>query len=168
MRLRTLEYKDIPYMLEWMHDLTINCFFRFDANAQTYESVKEFIEVAQRDETNKHFAVVDENDEYQGTISLKNIDLENLKAEYAVCFRYSAHGKGYATFATDKILNYAFESLGLNRIYLNVLAKNGRANTFYKKYGFSYEGQTKEDIIIRGEGLDLNWYRMLKSEIKSE
>lgn len=163
MKLRMLEKKDIPYMLEWMHDPTINCFFRFDAESQTEESVNAFIEKSRIDTTNQHFAVVDDNDIYQGTISLKNIDYDNEKAEYAVCFRKSAQGKGYSSFATKKILRYAFKDLKLNRIYLNVLKKNERANAFYKKIGFVYEGCTKEDIIINGEKMDLNWYGFLKT-----
>lgn len=168
MRLRTLEKKDIPFMLEWMHDPTVNCNFRFDAKNQTEKTVNAFIEEAQNDELNKHFAIVNDQDEYQGTISLKNIDRDNLKAEYAVCFRQCAQGKGYASFATKEILQYAFGELDLNRVYLNVLVQNKRANAFYKKFGFIYEGQTKEDVIIRGEKMDLNWYRILEKEYKEK
>ena len=65
-------------------------------------------------ETNVNYAIVDDNDEYMGTISLKNIDLENKKAEYAICIRNCAMGKGFSKMATDEILRIAFEELDLN------------------------------------------------------
>lgn len=164
MKLRELKEKDAPLMLEWMHDDEINKNFRFNAKDQTIETAKVFIKNANEDTANKHFAVVDENDEYLGTISLKNIDHDNLKAEYAVCFRKKAQGTGAAQWATQAILEYGFKTLHLNRIYLNVLSENKRAIRFYEKMGFIYEGETKEDVIIRGEKKDLKWFRILKSE----
>lgn len=164
MKLRTLQLKDAPYMLEWMHDPEINKNFRFNAEAQTIETVQKFIKLAQSDKNNKHFAIVNENDEYQGTISLKDIDLDNLKAEYAICLRKCAQGKGTAQFATKAILDFGFNEIGLNRIYLNVLSENIRANRFYQKFGFVFEGETMEDIIIREKRKNLKWYRILKNE----
>ena len=61
-------------------------------------------------------------------------------------------------------MRIAFYELGLKRVYLNVITENKRANAFYKKIGFVYEGTFKKHILINGELKDLNWYRMLKEE----
>ncbi len=166
MYIRQLEKIDASYMLEWMHDERVNRYFRFDAANQTMDDVINFIEKSQIDLRNKHFAVVDDSDIYQGTVSLKGIDYTNLKAEYAVCFRYSAQGKGYSQFGTKKILDYAFNELSLNRIYLNVLSSNNRANHFYEKMGFVFEGETVEDLKINDKFENLKWYRILKEEFE--
>ena len=42
-RLRRLEEKDIPGMLEWMHDPEVNRWFRFDAASMTQERAERFI-----------------------------------------------------------------------------------------------------------------------------
>ena len=68
-RLRRLEEKDIPGMLEWIHDPEINRWFRFDADAMTEERVKRFIDES-FSEKSRHYAITNENDEYLGTISL--------------------------------------------------------------------------------------------------
>ena len=47
-----------------------------------------------------HMEIVDETDEYLGTISLRDIDLENMTAEYDITTRTKAHGKGFAFRAT--------------------------------------------------------------------
>ncbi len=152
-RLRKLEAKDAPFMLEWMHDPTINCFFRFDASDMTLDKCIDFINVS---DGNVHFAIVDDNDEYLGTVSLKNITEKD--AEYAISTRKKAHGTGAALRATEMILKYAFSELKLARVYLNVLVDNKRANAFYKKAGFMFWYAEKNVIDIKGETKDLNWY----------
>lgn len=167
MRLRLLEDSDIAGMLEWMHDPNVNCFFRFNAEEMTAEKVSAFIKQANDEIEQKisyNFAISNENDEYLGTISLKNVDWSSRVAEYAISMRTSAQGKGIATNATNEILRYAFEELGLNRVFLNVLYENEKAIRLYEKCGFRYEGIFKEHINIRGKNRTIKWYAIMKDE----
>ena len=75
--LRELQEKDTEGMLEWIKDPEINCFFQFDADSRNRERVLEFIRNINNDEKSRHYAIVDKDDEYLGTISLKNIDDKN-------------------------------------------------------------------------------------------
>lgn len=156
--LRQLEMKDAPMMLEWMQDPSIACFFRFDAQNMTIADCEKYISSSDSDTRSKHFAIADENDEYLGTISLKNIDHDKKEAEYAISTRKKAHGTGAAMAATKEILRIAFEELGLKRVYLNVLKENARANAFYKKAGFQFDYCEENAVEIHGEKKDLNWY----------
>lgn len=150
-------------MLEWMKDPEINCFFRFDPNKMTEESSLIFIENSMTNE-NKNYAVVNDEDEYFGTISLKHIDLIDRTAEFAVSFRAAAIGTGASSFATKEIFRIAFEELNLNRLYLNVLSDNERAIKFYNKMGFEYEGEFKEHININGKTRNLKWFGIVRSK----
>ncbi len=145
-------------MLECMTDPEITRFFRFDASKISLESCLDYIGRAQDDPNTLHFAIADEADEYLGTISLKDVDLDKKQAEYAVSTRKKAHGTGAALEATRLILQYAFDTLGLERVYLNVLAENGRANAFYRKAGFRFLKTEPEALELRGERRALNWY----------
>lgn len=165
-KLRKLCEKDVEGMLEWMHEPTINQFYRFDAQHMTIDSAQKFINDAQAFDVTRHYAVVDDNDEYLGTVSLKGIDETNGKAEYAIAIRKKFHGTGVSSQATNEILKIAFLELGLNKVYLNVLENNLRANGFYRKYGFVFEGVFREDVNIRGKLLNLSWYSILKDEFK--
>ena len=158
-KLRKLQEKDILGMLEWMHNPQINCFFRFDAKDMNYEKAYKFI--MNDSESDMHFAIVDEQDEYIGTISLKNIDIQHKKAEYAISVRERWHGSGVAKEATEMLLKYAFEELKLHRVYLNVLSDNIRAVRFYEKCGFQFEGEFKDDLWLCGEWKTLKWYAMV-------
>lgn len=167
MRLRKLVEKDAEGMLEWMHDPEIQKRFRFDAGQQNMDSVLNFIKHADIkliDGADMHYAIADENDEYLGTISLKNIELTDKKAEYAISLRRKAQGKGIAFAATKEILRLAFECYGFERIYLNVLADNEKAIRLYEKVGFVYEGAFRKHLFLGGEYKTLKWYSMLKEE----
>lgn len=161
MKIRKLEKKDIDAMLEWMHDQKINQFFRFPAAEMTKESVEIFIKNSYTDE-NRHYALVDDSDEYLGTVSLKNINYEDMNAEYAISMRKCTWGTGAAALATKYILQIAFDELNLQKVYLNVLSNNERAVAFYKKIGFSYVGESKKHIKIKGRFYDLKWYEIQK------
>ena len=161
-RLRPLEEKDAVGMLEWMTDPAITRFFRFDATKMTLDSCKAFISESGKQPNCRHWAIVNGNDEYLGTISLKEI--RNGEAEYAISTRAKAHGTGAAMEATRQLLELAFGELGLKRVYLNVLADNGRANAFYRKAGFRFTHTEKAALTIRGEEKDLNWYEIERAD----
>lgn len=164
MILRPLAITDAERMLEWMHNDNVTEFFRFNGSEATIESVTEFIIASSNNKNTRHYAAADDNNRYMGTVSLKNIDLENKNAEYAISLHQDAIGKGYARFATDEILNIAFNELHLHRVYLNVLSKNIRAIKFYEKYGFKFEGEFKEHLLHKGKLENLKWYAISKDE----
>lgn len=173
-KLRRLKEKDAPFMAEWMHDPEISQYFQKDMRSITLGDAERFCREAGRTEhieegSSVHYAIVEEGvDEYLGTISLKEIDLRNRSAEYAVSTRKRAHGKGIAAQATRLILREGFERLNLHRIYLNVLSDNVRAVKFYEKAGFRFEGEFTDSIMVRGEWKSLKWYAMLETEFVTE
>ena len=165
MILRKIEYKDVPLMLEWMKDQSITDNFKIDFSQFSEDDVKKFVDTSYQDHE-KHYAIVNETDEYLGTISLKHIDLVDLDAEYAICLRKKAQGTNVAYQATKELIEYGFNQLGLNKIYLNVLTENIRANKFYLKFGFKFD-KLENDVIIKGVKKELNWYYMTRSEYEN-
>lgn len=168
-RLRELRAGDAQFMMEWMHDPDIQKCFRKDMLSITFNEVIDFCDKSiipnlLKTGDSLHFAIADENDEYLGTISLKNIDLENSIAEYAIVTRRKAWGKGIAFEATELILKKAFDTYGLQRIYLNVLADNVAAINLYEKSGFKFEGEFREHLRMGDTRKNLKWYGILSSE----
>ncbi len=72
--------------------------------------------------------------------------------------------------ATQEILRYAFEELGLHKVYLNVLEDNVRAQKLYEKCGFVYEGSAVDAVKINGMYKTLKLYGIINrlSSLKSE
>lgn len=154
--LRPLQDKDAPRMVEMMQDAQTVRYLQIGGPGYTLETALGFIRGTDDETRHLHRAVVDENDVYQGTISLKNIDHEKKEAEYAISMHPQAQGKGAAAAGTRAIVALAFRELGLQKVYLNVLEENARANRFYQKCGFRFTHSSPFDY--KGENKVLNWY----------
>lgn len=160
--LRPLERRDAERMLEWMRDEDVTRYLTIGGSGVTLEKALGFIDSARDETVNLHRAIVDENDIYLGTVSLKRIDRHLLEAEYAISLHAEAIGRGVAKIATGGILACAFESLGLRRVYLNVMEDNQRAVKFYEKFGFRFTGTTS--AVLAGQERCLRWYERLNDE----
>lgn len=135
MKLRKLEKKDAPLMLEWMHDPSVVEYMQADFAGKSLEDCKTFISAAQNRNDSVHLAVTDDHDEYQGTVSLK--DIKDGSAEFAITVRASAMGRGFSQYAMAEIIRMGFEDFGLTRIYWCVNPANKRAVRFYDKNGYT-------------------------------
>ncbi len=166
-KLRRLEKKDVPFILEWMKDDELNQFFRFDAKTITEQTVLNFVENSFSD-ISKNYAITLDDDEYLGTISLKEINQKDKSTEYAVALRKKAIGKGVAKSATLEVLKTAFKDLKLNKVYLNVYADNLRAAKLYEKCGFKKTGYLKQHVYLNGVYKDLLLYEILSEEFSYE
>lgn len=72
-----------------------------------------------------------------GSVYLRDIDREKGTAEYgAFIGEEKALGCGYGTQAARLILDYGFDTLGLEYIFLRLLEKNSGARRSYEKAGF--------------------------------
>lgn len=164
MLLRPLMAQDAPRMLEWMHDENVTRYLRINGADATLQDAQDFIASTADESRNLHRAIVNDKDEYLGTISLKNIDRKKLEAEYAIAMHSSAIGTGAAFWGSGEIFKIAFEELQLNRVYLNVLAENQRAVRFYQKLsslGLEPEGQTMTEI--NGVQKPLLWFAVRRN-----
>ncbi len=136
MKLRKLKTKDAPYMLEWMHDVDVVQHLNNDFGNKTIEDCRGFIIDSENDLLNLNLAIVDNKDEYMGTVSLKNIDIINGVAEFAIAIRKCAMGKGYSKMAIERIIRIGIAKYGLKMIYWCVNNDNKRAIRFYEKNGY--------------------------------
>ncbi len=168
-QLRELREDDAPLMLEWMHDTEVQKGLQKNMLSMQIEDAEKFCrnskipnEIQSGDSLN--YAIVDESDEYIGTISLKDIDLVNMSAEYAISTRRKAWGKGYAGQASKLLLDKAFNCYKLHKVYLTVLADNERAIHLYEKCGFKKEGQLREHILKDHKYIDWCLYGILANE----
>ena len=134
MKLRKLEKKDAPLMLEWMHDASVTNWLQADFKHMTIENCLGFIERSKDETQDLHLAIVDDEDNYMGTVSLKHI--ENHKAEFAIVVRAEASVKGYASFGMKEIIRIGLEERQLKNIYWCVSPNNQRAIKFYNKNGY--------------------------------
>ena len=102
--LRRLKIKDASYMYGWMKDEKVLEGLSNKFQNLTFQDCIDFIERSRDDLTDVHRAIVDSNDEYMGTISLKHLDAERKTAELAIVLRSEASGEGYGRCAMQDII----------------------------------------------------------------
>src|SRR5690554_6054415 len=99
------------------------------------------------------------NDVYLGEIVLNEIDHVVRSANLRLAMRPAYRGRGYGTEAIWLMLGLAFDTLGLHRVGLDVLATNARAKSLYENLGFVPEGRLRDagrdgdrlcDVIVMG------------------
>jgi RimJ/RimL family protein N-acetyltransferase len=89
-----------------------------------------------------------------GEARLDKVDFQDKRASFAIgIFDLNALGQGFGTEATMLVLDYAFNTLKLHRVYLRVAAFNHRAIRSYKKCGFKIEGRERESCFVNN-----SWY----------
>lgn len=166
MKLRELKLKDAVPMLEWMHDESVVGKMRGNFKEKTLADAKNFILASANREHNIHLAITNDEDEYMGTVSLKNINRKKKSAEFAITVRKLAMGRGYSWFGMEEIIKLAFEKYDLESVYWCVSRKNQRAVRFYDKHNFHEAVDISENILKQYEGIeDLKWYSVLKGDV---
>lgn len=109
--------------------------------------------------------IIYENDRKVGSVYLRDIDKKNDKAEFGIFIgEEDCLGRGIGPESARLILNYGFDELKLNKIYLRVLAKNIRAIKSYEKIGFINEGIHRQDVILDDKAQDVIFMSILKEE----
>ena len=104
-----------------------------------------------------------------GSVFIRDIDLQHLHGEYGIFIgENTARGLGLGTEACRLICQFGFEELGLERIFLRVLASNSGAIRSYEKVGFVKEGCFRKHLLLQGHWHDLIYMGLLKEEFNYE
>lgn len=163
--LRPMEERDIPYKVRWVNDQDIRKTLSSDYPISE-EGTRQWLRNIALDRTRKEFIVcLNEKDFPIGYGGFVNIDVKNSKAEtYMVVGHKEYWGKGFAAEIRKLLLEYAFEELGLNRIYSYVWDRNEKMINLNKKFGFETEGLLRDMVFVRGEYRSLYVMSLLRKD----
>lgn len=110
-------------------------------------------------------AIITEEGKHIGWIDLKNIDRLNKHAELGIAIGDKSYwGKGYGLSAMNEMLQWGFNQLELNKIWLRVEIDNEKAIKSYKKMGYVEEGILRQDRLRNDEFVDRLRMSILKHE----
>jgi [ribosomal protein S5]-alanine N-acetyltransferase len=76
----------------------------------------------------------------------------------------AAWGHGYATEAAGVLLQWAFDTLDLNRVQAETDTRNVASARVLEKLGFMREGTLREDCVVNGEVSDSWVYGLIGRE----
>ncbi|MFC3382662.1 GNAT family N-acetyltransferase [Couchioplanes azureus] len=89
-----------------------------------------------------------------GEVVLNDWEPANESGNFRILIGPSGRGRGLGTEATTLVLHYAFTTLSLHRVSLEVYAFNPRARRVYEKAGFKPEGVRRDAFVFDGERVD--------------
>lgn len=104
------------------------------------------------------------DDEPIGHAWLFRIDRSAGRAELGYWIAPEHQGEGYGTEAAERVVEYAFEDLGCNRVIARVYEGNEASARILEGLGFRQEGTLREHGFAGGEYLDCDVYGLLAGE----
>jgi RimJ/RimL family protein N-acetyltransferase len=109
---------------------------------------------------------VDRRDDgtFLGWVGVSRWNPDYRSASLGYCFNEDAWGHGYATEAARALLQWALDTLDLNRLQAEVDTRNAASARVLEKLGFVREGTLREDCIVNGEVSDSWVYGLLRRE----
>lgn len=87
---------------------------------------------------------------------------QNVEVGYVIAEEY--WGKGYVTEALDKVIQLAFEEIGVHRLAAKCCSVNPASASVMKKNGLIFEGTTRADFYKNGQFYDMDHYSILSHE----
>ncbi|MBP1967693.1 GNAT family N-acetyltransferase [Paenibacillus aceris] len=98
-----------------------------------------------------------------GNMSM-GVTQKHERAELAYWVGRQYWGQGFATEAAQRMIQYGFEDLKLNRIFAAAMTKNPSSYKIMSKIGMKQEGIFKKHILKWDVFEDLVFYGMTKSD----
>ena len=115
--------------------------------------------------TGARLAVASVSDEaFIGWCSLTRWNPNYRSASMGYCLDDAAWGHGYATEAARALLQWAFDTLDLNRVQAETDTRNAASARVLEKLGFVREGTLREDCVVNGEVSDSWVYGLIRRE----
>lgn len=100
-----------------------------------------------------------------GMLGFTEIDRQTKQAEFSKMIgEPSERGKGHARRATKTLIDYGFDVLNLNRIYLHTLDGNMKNIRLNQSLGFKFEGLLQQAVQIDNKLRDVAIMALLKSQ----
>jgi ribosomal-protein-alanine N-acetyltransferase len=99
-----------------------------------------------------------------GWCSLTRWNRDYRSASMGYCLDDAAWGHGYATEAARALLQWAFDTLEMNRVQAETDTRNAASARVLEKLGFVREGTLREDCVVNGEVSDSWVYGLIRRE----
>lgn len=166
---RAVEEGDLPLLQEWMNSPEISHLVGGFAFPISLAEQRRWYERSLTDERNKRWMVCTNEHKAIGLTGLWEIDWHNRHALTSLKIgAQDIQGKGYGTDAIMALMSYAFEQVGLNRLWGEILPFNtGSYQAYVGKCGWKVEGIYREHVLRDGKYHDQLRVAVLASDFRA-
>lgn len=99
-----------------------------------------------------------------GTCGFTRIDTVNNMAEIGYVLNPDFWGRGYATEAVGRVIEFAFSELGVHRVEARFMEGNQASLRVMEKLGMTFEGYHKDAIFVKGKYRTVGYCSLIKEE----
>lgn len=165
-RLKPISVNDTKFILELINDPQV--YKQAFRSSPTYD-FEHLNWLNKRKVEDLDFIIIDiKTEQKMGRITIMNFDFQNQKCEYGISIASKFRNKKIAEQASNLIIDYVFNNMLINKIYLNVFSDNFPAIKLYNKLGFQIEGNFENEIYKNGSWKDVSRMAILKSNWKKK
>lgn len=154
---------DVHHIMGWVNDPEVLAKFA-NFKPVTLEEEIVYLEKLLASKYDKTYSVFSDKDEYVGQVSLNKIYWPSRNGRLSIIITKEHRGKGNGGRAIQAILERAWNTYELHKVWLMVRADNLKAQKLYKKNGFLIEGTLVQEYIDPQTKEFLDMIRMYQLE----
>ena len=161
---------DSSKLFELMSEPSLTKFLTWEShtNIDTTKNVIQSLITSIQEDKGYHWCICFEN-EIIGLVSL--IDVKRTirtwtlnRAELAYWISLENQGKGYATEASEAVIDFGFKNLDFHKIIVAHSAENTGSKSICNKLGFVQYAHEQDAYNKEGVWHDLFWYELIKTK----
>lgn len=168
LRLRRLQSSDAEPMTALLQDPVIAQWTSALPWPYTFEDALAFIHRqadADREGTSFVWGIVEKRtDSLAGTIGLHDVERGTRRAALGYCIGEAFRGRGYMTEAARRVLSWAFETAGFERVQATYFPGNDASAAVMRKIGMQPEGLLRGYVLKNGQYRDLYLQAVLRGD----
>ncbi len=140
----------------WMNDPEIIRYLESRFYPKSVEMLQSYVRREEECRSSVFMTIIEKNsDEHIGNIKIHGIDHVHRHAEVSLIIGEKGYwGRGYGSEAIKLVVDFAFNTLNLNRLFAGIYASNVGSIKAFKKAHFFEEGVRKEHRFYNGHYVD--------------
>jgi [ribosomal protein S5]-alanine N-acetyltransferase len=155
--LREVQLSDVDNgsYYEWLNDSEVNQYLESRFMPNSKERMKKYLSSVDGDSSNILFAIVEKiTMKHVGNIKLGPVNWIHRSSDIGLLLGKENWGKGFGTEAISLIVDYAFNTLNLNKITAGAYSVNIGSIKAFQKNNFAIEGTLKKQYFYKGSFVD--------------
>lgn len=168
LRLRKITLADAPAVAGYMDDPSLGEFIPGIPYPYTLSHAEEWIKKVHKKVARKEALewAIEYEQEMIGALNVHDIDLDDQRCNVGYLLSGAFHRRGFMSEALSRVLDYAFDELGVVRVGAEVFSQNTPSRRLLEKQGFLHEGTLRSYSLRNGTRYDNEVYGLLVNEWK--
>lgn len=164
--LKKMEVSDSSSLFKIWSDSEVTRFMNINSltdESQAIDIIEMLDDLYREDKAIRYSIIQSDSNQIIGSCGYNSLDFENFKAEIGYDLGKEYWGNGFASEAILALLDYAFNTLNLNRIEAKVEPENCKSIRLLEKLHFQFEVTLRQAEKSKDTFIDLNMYSKLKN-----